>query len=57
LKLRKKIQTSAGRFGALKFFSALRRKIWRVEFFCGGPQGNLARQKFLRSSEGHFGTP
>jgi len=57
LKLRKKIQPSAGQFGALKIFSALRRKIWRVEFFPRAPQRNLARRIFLRRAAAQFGAP
>jgi hypothetical protein len=57
LKLRKKIQPSAGQFGALKIFSALRRKIWSVKFFFGAPQSNLARRIFLRRAAAQFGAP
>jgi len=57
LELRKKIQPSAGQFGALKIFSARRRKIWRVEFFCGAPRANLERRIFLRRPAAQFGAP
>jgi hypothetical protein len=57
LKLRKKIQPSAGKFGALKIFSTLRRRIWRVKFFSRAPQRNLARRIFLRRAAAQFGAP
>jgi hypothetical protein len=57
LKLRKKIWTFAGQFGALKIFSALRRKIWSAKFFFGASQGNLERRIFLRRPARKFGAP